>query len=75
MSTEHAFENGPLQPPVKPPECPRCAAPMRLTSIVPHEHYHNLEERRFTCAACGTTFADAVALLTETFRRTPPGTG
>jgi transposase len=34
---------------------------MRLTSIVPHEHYRNLEERRFTCAACGGTFADAVA--------------
>ena len=63
MSTEHTYGSDPLQPPVKAPDCPRCATAMRLTGIVPHEHYSNLAERRFTCAACGGTFADAVALL------------
>jgi hypothetical protein len=36
---------------------------MRLISVVPHEHYSNLDERRFTCEACDETFADVVARL------------
>ena len=63
MSTEYAYGSEPLQPPLKAPNCPHCARTMRLTSFVPHKHYRNLEERRFTCAVCGGTFADAVALL------------
>ena len=63
MSTEQTFGNHHLQPPLKAPDCPRCAATMRLISVVPHEHYGNLDERRFTCEVCGETFADAVARL------------
>jgi hypothetical protein len=36
---------------------------MRLIDVVPHQHYCNLDERRFTCDACGEVFADVLARL------------
>jgi hypothetical protein len=62
MPSQSQSSQSPPQSPFRAPTCVKCAEPMTLTAIEPHDKFPNLDLHTYDCR-CGWTMEASVARI------------